>query len=200
MGTEAARGFPARARRGLARSRLDASGRRCALTLLGDDLAATRGRLRARRGRSAASTTPAPSPTGPSTVATRVASSTRPSRQIDAGNVARLKPAWIYHHGDFADGKGEYGEDLVPSHADRGRRPPLLLHGLQSRDRARRRDRKRALDLRPRDQDEERRRALPAHLSRGRALEGRAGGDRRRLRRAHLHGHARFRAHRARCT
>ena len=33
-----------------------------------------------------------------------------PLAQIDAGNVARLKPAWTYRHGDFADGKGEYGK------------------------------------------------------------------------------------------
>lgn len=33
-----------------------------------------------------------------------------PLAQIDAGNVDRLKPAWTYRHGDFADGTGEYGK------------------------------------------------------------------------------------------
>src|SRR5512139_3497798 len=33
-----------------------------------------------------------------------------PLTQIDVGNVQHLVPAWTYRHGDFAEGKGEYGK------------------------------------------------------------------------------------------
>jgi quinoprotein glucose dehydrogenase len=31
-----------------------------------------------------------------------------PLRQIDAANVAQLEVAWVHHHGDVSDGKGEW--------------------------------------------------------------------------------------------
>lgn len=38
-----------------------------------------------------------------------------PLTQIDVGNVEHLVPAWTYRHGDFADGKGEYGKTSFQS-------------------------------------------------------------------------------------
>ena len=144
-------------------------------------------------------TTRGPPPSGATTAATRAGSTGRPSPRSRATNVGRLEVAWTYHHGDISDGSDGTTRTVLQRDAAHRRRHALLLHRQEPRDRARRRDRRRALGLRPEAARDEAPGPLPAGVSRRRLLGG-AGRRRARgaLRAAHPHRHDRLGAHRAR--